>query len=57
MNKINIRMLGLAFLVIIFFSLVGISIALRNPWLIFLFFILAIFTMAFGMAYKRRKIQ
>lgn len=54
MNNYNIKMFFMALLVIAMFSMVGISIAFRNIWLILLFLVLGFASMGFGIYLKRK---
>lgn len=55
MKNINLPMLLLALLVILVFSAVGIAIAFRNIWAIFLLLLLGFAIMGFGISLKKRK--
>ncbi|MBY7143766.1 DUF5325 family protein [Virgibacillus sp. NKC19-3] len=55
MKNINFPMLLLAILVISLFAAVGVAIALRNIWLIFLFIIAGSLVMGYGISLKRKK--
>ncbi|RKQ37356.1 DUF5325 family protein [Oceanobacillus halophilus] len=55
MERLNIPMLFMAFLVIAMFAGVGISIAFRNIWMILLFIILGFGIMGYGLFLKKKE--
>ncbi|WP_170138845.1 DUF5325 family protein [Oceanobacillus chungangensis] len=54
MKRVNVPMLLLSMLVIAMFLGVGLSIALRNIWLILIFLILGFSLMSIGIARKKK---